>query len=85
MNLEKIANGITYVPRKGMDLGRDVGNSRTIHETFNDRFPTAGKVVGAIGGTVLQATAAGILLGNLGYQAVLYGTIAAGVYQAVKK
>jgi hypothetical protein len=85
MSLEKIADGITYVPRKGMDIGRDLGNSKTVQETLNDKFPTAGKVIGAVGGTILQATAAGMLLGSIGYQAVLYGTIAAGVYQAVKK
>ena len=85
MSLEKIADGITYVPRKGMDLGKYLGNSKTVQETFNDKFPTAGKIIGAVGGTMLQATAAGLLLGNLGYNAVLYGTIAAGIYQAVKK
>ncbi len=85
MSLEKIANGITYVPRKGMELGKDLGNSKSIQETFNDKFPTAGKVIGAVGGTVAQATLAGMLLGNLGYQAVLYSTIAAGIYKAVKK
>jgi hypothetical protein len=85
MSLEKIANGITFVPRKGMDVGRDLGNSKTVKEALNDTFPTVGKVVGAVGGTMLQATAAGMLLGSLGYNAMLYGTIAAGIYQAVKK
>ena len=40
MSLEKIADGITYVPRKGMDIGRDLGNSKTVQETWNDKFPT---------------------------------------------
>ena len=85
MSLEKIADGITYVPRKGMEVGKNLGNSKSVKDTLGDKFPTAGKVIGAVGGTIGQAALAGMLLGNIGYQAVLYSTIAAGIYKAVKK